>query len=183
MVKKLCVTFLMVFLSNFANAQDVNFGVKIGMNISSVNGKDLENLDSRTGIVIGGFAEIPLLEKFSLQPELLYSAQGAKQGDLIEYDLNYVLLPLMAKYYISKGFNVEAGPQFSFLVKDSLETIGQNDENTNAENFDLAANFGLGYKFDSGFFFQARYNLGLIAISKEPDFRNGVFQMALGLQF
>ena len=36
-------------------------------------------------------------------------------------------MPIMAKYYIADGFSVQAGPQFSFLVKDELISDG-NDE-------------------------------------------------------
>jgi hypothetical protein len=44
------------------------------MNIASVNGSNVNNLDSKTGFVFGVTAEVPLTEKFSIQPELLYSA-------------------------------------------------------------------------------------------------------------
>lgn len=187
MIKKLWIVCIAITFVGTVNAQDVKIGLKFGMNISSVNGNNANNLDSRTGLVLGATAEIPLSEKFSIQPELLYSSQGAQQRDNFKYDLNYVSLPIMAKYYIAKGFNVEIGPQFSFLVKDQLVPLdefgGAPRENTDAENFDLAANLGLGYQFDSGIFFQTRYNLGLIAISENPDIKNGVFQMTLGYQF
>ena len=187
MIKKLCIACIAIAFAGTLNAQDVKIGFKLGMNVASVNGSNANNLDSRTGLVLGATAEIPLSEKFSIQPELLYSAQGAQQRDNFKYDLNYVSLPIMAKYYIANGFSVEAGPQFSFLIKDQLVPLdefgGQPRENTNAENFDLAANVGLGYQFQSGIFFQTRYNLGLIAISENPDIKNGVFQMTLGYQF
>jgi hypothetical protein len=197
MIKKLWVACVAIAFAGTVNAQDTAFaetvnakdvkiGVKLGMNIASVNGSNANNLDSKTGFVFGVTAEVPFTEKFSIQPELLYSAQGAQQGNDYKYDLNYVSLPIMVKYYIAKGFTVEAGPQFSFLVKDELvpmSTYSENRENTAAENFDLAANFGLGYQFKSGIFFQTRYNLGLIAISENPDIKNGVFQMTLGYQF
>ena len=139
------------------NAKDVKIGIKLGMNIASVNGSNANNLDSKIGFVIGVTAEIPFTEKFSIQPELLYSEQGGEQRDNFRYDLNYVSLPIMAKYYIAKGFIVEAGPQFSFLLKDELVPIDQRNgskENTNAENFDFGINVGLGYQFKSGIFFQ-----------------------------
>ncbi|SDS34917.1 Outer membrane protein beta-barrel domain-containing protein [Polaribacter sp. KT25b] len=187
MIKKLWIACFAIVFASTINAQDVKIGFKLGMNVASVNGNDANNLDSRTGFVFGATAEVPLSEKFSIQPELLYSAQGAQQRDNFKYDLNYVLLPIMAKYYIANGFTVEAGPQFAFLVKDQLVPIDQNNggskENTNSENFDLAANLGLGYQFQSGIFFQTRYNLGLIAITENPDIKNGVFQMTLGYQF
>lgn len=197
MIKKLWVACVAIAFAGTVNAQDTAFaeavnakdvkiGVKLGMNIASVNGSNANNLDSRTGFVFGVTAEIAFTEKFSIQPELLYSAQGAQQGNDYRYDLNYVSLPIMAKYYIAKGFTVEAGPQFSFLVKDELvpiSTYNGNIVNTVAENFDLALNLGLGYQFKSGIFFQTRYNLGLIAVTENPDIKNGVFQMTLGFQF
>jgi hypothetical protein len=186
MIKKLWIACFAVALIGKVNGQDVKIGVKLGTNIASVNGSNANNLDSRTGFVFGVTAEIPFTEKFSIQPELLYSAQGAQQGNDYRYDLNYVSLPIMAKYYIAKGFTLEAGPQFSFLVKDQLvpiDTYNGTIENTDAENFDFGVNVGLGYQFKSGIFFQTRYNLGLIAISENPDIKNGVFQMTLGFQF
>ncbi|MCI2230263.1 PorT family protein [Polaribacter sp. MSW13] len=187
MIKKLWITCIATVLVGTVSAQDVKLGLKLGMNIASVNGHNANNLDSRTGFVIGATAEVSLTEKFSIQPELLYSAQGAQQRDNFKYDLNYISLPIMAKYYIAKGFTVEAGPQFSFLIKDQLVPIDQYSgtgvQNTDAENFDLAANFGLGYQSKSGIFFQTRYNLGLVAISENPDIKNGVFQITLGFQF
>ena len=186
MIKKLWIACFAVALIGKVNGQDVKLGVKIGMNIASVNGSNANNLDSRTGFVLGVTAEIPFTEKFSIQPELLYSAQGAQQRDNFKYDLNYVSLPIMAKYYIAKGITLEAGPQFSFLLKDQLVPIdiyNGTRENTDAENFDFGVNVGLGYQFKSGIFFQTRYNLGLIAISENPDIKNGVFQMTLGFQF
>jgi hypothetical protein len=184
MIKKLWIACIAIAFAGTVNAQDVKLGAKIGMNVSSLNG-NTDNLDSKTGWVLGATAEISLTEKFSLQPELLYSQQGAKQRGNFIYDLNYVSLPVMAKYYIAKGFSVEAGPQFSFLVKDELISDSNNaaSANTNAENFDLTANLGLGYQFDNGIFFQTRYNLGLLEVDKTTEVKNGVFQMSLGYQF
>ncbi|TXD54071.1 MULTISPECIES: porin family protein [unclassified Polaribacter] len=197
MVKKLWVACVVIAFAGTVNAQDTAFaetekakdvklGIKLGMNIASVNGSNANNIDSRTGFVIGVAAEILFTEKFSVQPELLYSAQGAQLRDNFMYDLNYVSLPIMVKYYVAKGFTVEAGPQFSFLLKDELVPVNQNSGssiNTAAENFDLGLNLGLGYQFKSGVFFQTRYNLGLIAVTENPDIKNGVFQMTLGYQF
>jgi len=184
MIEKLWIACIAIAFAGTVNAQDVKLGVKLGVNVSSINGNQ-DNLDPDTGFVLGATAEVSLTEKFSIQTELLYSEQGAKSRGNFIYDLNYITLPVMAKYYIVKGFSVEAGPQFSFLVKDELISDNNNSAsaNTNAENFDFSANLGLGYKLDNGIFFQTRYNLGLVAISETPDVKNGVFQMTLGFQF
>ena len=186
MLKKLCFAIVAIFFVSKINAQDVRLGIKVGMNVASVNGSNANNIDSRTGFIIGATAEIPFSDRFSIQPEVMYSAQGAQQRNNFKYDLNYMSVPLIAKYYIAKGFSLEAGPQFSFLIKDQLVPIDQNGgpvENTNAENFDFGANFGLGYQLKNGIFFQTRYSLGLIAITENPDIKNGALQMTLGFQF
>ena len=184
MIKKLWIALIAIGIAGTVTAQDVKFGVKLGMNVSSINGSQANNLDSKTGFLFGVTSEVSLSNKFSLQPELLFSQQGAKSKDVYTYDLNYVSLPIMAKYYIVDAFSVEAGPQFSFLVKDELiPENGSQTVNTNAENFDLTANLGLGYQLKNGIFFQTRYNLGLINIDENPDIKNGVFQMSLGFKF
>ena len=118
MIKKLWIAVIAIGIAGTVNAQDVKLGAKIGMNVSSVNEKGSNSLDSKTGWVLGATAEVSLTEKFSLQPELLFSQQGGRSEGNFTLDLNYITLPVMAKYYIAKGFSLEAGPQFSFLVKD-----------------------------------------------------------------
>ncbi len=186
MIKKLWIAIIAVGFAGTVNAQDVKFGVKLGMNVSSVNESGPNSLDSKTGFLIGVTSEVKLTDKFSLQPELLFSQQGSRANDPDGFtlDLNYITLPVMVKYYVVDGFSVEAGPQFSFLVRDEILDGGSVTDVT-AESFDLAANLGLGYQFKSGLFFQTRYNLGLIDTNISENFnnKNAVFQMSLGYQF
>jgi len=167
------------------NAQDVKFGVKAGLNIASINGNDA-NADARTSLHIGVVSELKIGDQFSIQPELLYSEQGAVVQDFSKIKLDYLSLPILAKYYITDGFSIEAGPQFSFLVNDIVDfepNVPLNDNDTNAENFDLSAAIGLGYNISSKLFAQARYTVGVTTIEENPDIKNGVFQFSLGYQF
>ena len=186
MIKKLCIAFFAMGMLGVVQAQDVKLGVKLGMNISSLNGNE-DNLDPKDGWVLGATAEVALTEKFSLQPELLYSQQGAKSRGNFIYDLNYVTMPIMAKYYIAEGFSLEAGPQLSFLVRDELVSDSANSgsltANPNSENLDVALNFGLGYQLNKRFSVQTRYSLGTIDVDESTGVKNGVFQMTLGYHF
>lgn len=184
MIKKLWIACFAITLIGKVNGQDVKVGVKLGMNVSSTLESQVNSLDPKTGFVLGVTSEFSLTEKISLQPELLFSQQGARESDGFTLDLNYITLPVMVKYYIADGFSVEAGPQFSFLVKDEILNGSQVTDVT-AKSFDLMANLGLGYRFKNGLFFQTRYNLGLIDvdISENLNIKNGVFQMSLGYQF
>jgi len=182
-MKKLCIAVIAIFFAGSINAQSLKFGAKAGMNVATINGGEL-NVDSRIGFHVGVVSEIEINNKFSIQPELMYSSQGAEE-DIVLLKLDYLLLPILAKYYITNGFSIEAGPQFSFLVHDEIELDNGNQSvfDTDSENFDLSASFGLGYQLKSSLFFQVRYNIGITPIEENPDVFNGVFQLSAGYQF
>lgn len=171
-------------LSNLINAQDVNFGLKAGLNISNFTGGDADR-NSLLGLHIGGFAEIELSDKFSLQPELLYSFQGSEANDEVKVKVDYLIIPLMAKYYLSEKFSIEAGPQIGFLINDKAEFNGSDipDADTDASSFDFGLNAGIGYDISSNLLVQARYNYGITTVAENPDIKNSVFQISLGYKF
>ncbi|WP_445456259.1 porin family protein [Flavobacterium sp. HNIBRBA15423] len=166
------------------SAQDIKFGLKTGLNIANITGSDADK-NNLFGIHIGAISEIIVSDKFSVQPELLYSSQGSEIGNSFKIKLDYLTLPIMAKYYVMPKLSLELGPQVSFLLSDKIEFegAGSTDAETDAASTDIGLNAGAGYKFDSGIFMQARYNFGITTISENPDIRNSVFQLSLGYQF
>ncbi|MGR7814073.1 porin family protein [Lacinutrix undariae] len=176
-------------LSN-VNAQEVTFGAKAGVNFANLGG-DIEDNDMKVGFHVGGVAEIAISEKFSVQPELLFSSQGTKfeeSGETLKYNLSYINVPVMAKYYVAEGFSVEAGPQVGFLVDAKAKYDSDSEDIKDAFNsVDFGLNLGAGYKLDNGFNFSARYNLGLANIAKDAgdDFsiQNNVIQLSVGYSF
>ena len=179
-------------------AQEIQFGVKAGLNIASINGDNFQDLSSRTSFHVGGLLEFKIADKFSIQPEILYSAQGAKfkaSEEVIEtnvtWKLDYLNIPVMAKYYIADKFSLEAGPQVGFLVSSKADIEVNNistEQDLNDDvikSTDFGLNFGLGYKLDNGLNFGARYNLGLSNTSNvsSENIKNGVFQFSVGYNF
>ncbi|WP_044401908.1 porin family protein [Lacinutrix sp. Hel_I_90] len=184
-MKKVLLVITAVFgLSNAMNAQDVDFGVKTGLNISNFTGGEADR-NNLIGFHIGTFAEIKLSDKFSLQPELLYSRQGSEANNFVKIKVDYLALPLMAKYYLSDKFSLEAGPQMSFLVNDKavFNDSAIPDAETDASSFDFGLNIGLGYAVSSNLFIQTRYNYGITTVAENPDIKNSVFQVSLGYKF
>ncbi len=188
------------------NAQEVKFGVKAGLNLANISGDDTEDLDGRTAFHIGGVAEIMITDKFSFQPELLYSAQGAKstyedqfEKEEITIKLDYINLPLMAKYYVAEGFSIEAGPQIGFLMNSEADyeyidkedpefnESGTEDLKDEIKGIDFGVNLGLGYKLENGLNFGARYNLGLSDLwdidTGGIKNQNSVIQVSVGYFF
>jgi hypothetical protein len=176
-----------LFLATSATiqAQLLKLGVKAGVNFANQTGDFPESIDKEgiTSYHAGLVAEIKLLDKFSIQPELLYSTTGASykfddvSGD-IKNELGYISIPVMAKIYLNKTFSIEAGPQASFLVSE------RNDFDVeNGETFEFGLNAGLGVKLTENFFLQGRYGIGLTEASKDADVKNSVFQISAGFMF
>ncbi|WP_114308320.1 porin family protein [Winogradskyella arenosi] len=185
-MKKLCMLAILATLgfTQQIKAQDITFGAKAGLNSANFTGGDADR-NRLLGFHVGVISEIPLSETFSLQPELLYSTQGSEVQDVVKIKVDYLAIPVMAKYYLIEGLSIEVGPQFSFLVNDKGEYINSDlpDEDTNAANIDIGANAGIGYNLGTNLFVQARYNFGISTVAENPDIKNSVFQVALGYKF
>lgn len=176
-------------------AQGVIFGARAGVNFATITSDEFDSFDGRTSFHLGVVSEIPLGETFSFQPELLYSSQGSDYSDpgfTGTVKLDYLNLPLIAKYYVAENFSLEAGPQIGFLLsaKDEGEADGfdyDEDIKDFIKGIDFGINFGLGYKLENGLNFGARYNLGLTDVNDDYEeggtYKNSVLQAYLGFFF
>lgn len=165
-MKKIILSAIAIMAFAFSNAQETRFGVKGGLNLTSFAGGNYYDAKSLVGFQVGGFAEIKIIERLSIQPEVLFSTQGAKLdgGSFGDFDskLNYINVPVLAKFYITKQFTVEAGPQIGFLV--SAKNDG-NDAKDDFKTFDTGFNFGAGYNFTDNVSVGLRYTVGLANIA------------------
>jgi hypothetical protein len=170
------------------------------LNFVSSSGGDNGGL---TAIYFGVYAEIPVSKAFSIQPELLYSRQGGTQdGSLVfqegnfnyesTFNLSYLTVPIMAKFYVAKGLSLEAGPQIGFLLKSEVDIEVNNallasstteDVKDFTKSTDFAFNIGAGYQLNSGLNFNLRYNIGLTDAYEDIDAKNSVFQVGVGYTF
>jgi len=177
MKKRVLVTVITVMGLAIMNAQDIQFGAKAGLNFAIITGENTTDIISDFNV--GLLAEIPISEKISFQPELMYSGQGSSS-----VILSYINVPLIGKYYVVKGLSLEAGPQIGFLL-----TAENEDTDTDVKNLfktlDVGLNVGIGYKLNNGLFFNARYNLGITNISdiEGTTTENRFVQLTIGYFF
>lgn len=184
----------------FINAQEktkssspITFGVKGGLNISTIsdsNGSDYHDDENKlkAGFHAGVFVNIPIAEKFSIQPELLFSQLGAKIEERERYfgsnmsyrkdsdykaNFNYLVLPVMVQYNILPQLYVEAGPEFGFLLGgkfkgDDVITINQLGSSTIVTNrekisekldMDLYNRFQFGVGVGAGYYFTPQFGV------------------------
>lgn len=173
-MKKLIVFGALLFAFS---GQAQSYGIKGGVNFANLSGSDADGADGITGLHLGVIAEFKIFENLALQPELVYSAQGANVNE-VDYKLGYLTLPVMAKFYLNDKLSIHAGPQFGIL-------ISENDEIKEADNnsTDFGISGGIEYNIIGGLFAQARYNNGLSEITDNAEIKNTVFQLSIGYLF
>lgn len=110
----------------------VRFGIKAGANAAAFSEQKLSIDNQKIGFNAGLFVNIPLADKISFQPEVLYNQMGAKSvitsnevttGSTTvkteansKVELNYISVPLMFQFRPAKSFYFEAGPEFSYFL-------------------------------------------------------------------
>ncbi|MGU3375162.1 porin family protein [Chryseobacterium sp. M5A1_1a] len=194
----------LAFAQQKTSSNPVTFGVKGGMNVSSLS-KDsgLDDQKSKIGFNAGVFANIPVAASFSIQPEVLYSQYGNKSDFTAlgtKYSastkLDYIAVPVMFQYNALPNLYLEAGPEFGFMVsaKNKLKNESNGDSSTsdnykdNFNTFNFGIGLGAGYYFTPNLGITARYVAGLTDIAKNrPNgsdaVRNNVFQVGLAYKF
>ena len=186
MKKLFSLLILSVFLNLVLIAQKgrSQFGLKGGVNIANLEVSDINEYDARTGFHVGGLVHIHVDDHWAVQPELVFSAQGAESGST-EFKLNYINIPVLLQYMTNSGFRLQTGPQLGFLVSAESE-VGdvEVDIDDNLKSIDFSWAFGAGYLFASGFGIDARFNLGISDINdvSAVEIRNRVFQFGLFYQ-
>jgi len=179
-MKKTILIIALLTISLSMKAQLLQLGVKAGLNYANFTGTEIQT-DAITSYHAGLLAEIKLMDKFAIQPELLYTTQGAsykEAGEEFKNELGYIAIPVLAKIYLGQSFSVELGPQASFLLSEKND-FDLEDSNT----FDFGLAGGLSYKITKNIFVQGRYVLGLTEISSNADAKNSVLQFSAGLMF
>ncbi|GGG38603.1 hypothetical protein GCM10011344_44370 [Dokdonia pacifica] len=163
--------FMFVFCS-LSYGQEIGYGFKLGLNVSQINSFSFDIVNtagdtprqggfdsqegSRIGFAASFFAEIPLSERLSFQPEFAYSAQGNKFEGL-RYE--YLQLPLGLKINLDKFF-VNVGPQAGLK-------ISAFEQSANFTSFEFSGFGGFGYQFTENIFVEARYTIGFTDVFED----------------
>lgn len=200
MKKTLLTMFSVLFVAVAAQAQ-IGYGVKAGVNLSKVSGKNI-NSDNLTSFNFTGYMDAPIAPNLSIQPGISLQGKGGKSSFLEDNlnvenktDLMYLEIPVNFVYYVDAGMGdifVGAGPYAGFglsgktkvgNVKTDIEWGGDNG----MKRFDYGANFLVGYKFDNGFLVSGGYGLGLgnmmpKSVDSNMKQHNRTFSIGVGFQ-
>lgn len=207
---------LVLLFGDKVASENFYFSLKAGANIANLSNVDGSKM--RPGFNFGLLATIKLSDKFYLVPEFApLSPKGAKnvpvtssgnsnldallqnaKGDI---ELNYIDIPVVAKFYLHKKFNIGLGPYLSILTgaQDKFETTADevgdltitNSTKSQFNSLDYGAVFEAGWsaweaRNGKGLNIHVRYTLGLNDIVKDNPgdaLKNSVFQIFVSFPF
>ena len=224
-MKKTILLIAVVLAAGVVSGQKTfTFGPKVGINIADLYASYAEkNRDlngTKTSLIVGAFAEYRALKWLAVSADVLYSRQGSTdkatwtergpgggfvtESEEFSYRLNYLNIPILANFYVTKGLALKAGIQPGFLIGSKLrvrstdgpwETADLKDENL-FRTTDIAIPVGLSYTLDYGLVIDARYNFSLNDIATDTfkeeiaqeggdlkKIKNRVFSLTLGWKF
>lgn len=191
---KIFASAIIALAFNSINAQttttrDAEFGVKGGFNISNLYSDDVDDENVLYGFNAGVYANFPVSDMISIQPELFYTTKGSEW----EYNnafidgssklrLDYIQLPVLAKFYIGEHFNVHVGPYAAFLVNANVKSennldfaeVDEDLDTDDFEKFDYGLSAGVEFAFDP-LTVGLRYDYGLSEIGKDQDYMGSNF--------
>lgn len=189
----ICLSFFIIALHTFG--QETGFGIKGGLNLSTLNVDDPEaSYDSRTGFHVGIFLR-GKFDKVGIQPELLLFTQNGDIRSTVfgtaQESFTYLSIPVMLKFYPIGGLNLQVGPQFGFLLDgerkyDTFLGSATEDIKEYYKGSDISVSVGGGYDFGFGLGLDVRYNLGVKDINNVANgdpVKSRVFLISLGWNF
>lgn len=213
-MKKIMMIAVLMVATLSANAQKSviepgSFGLqpKVGVNFSTVSADDTK---FKFGLVAGIEGQYQINDWFGLSAGVLYTQEGSKFKKLNDTKLNleYVNIPVMAKFYVAKGLSLNVGLQPGFLTKSKIKfegntstTIagvkvsGEYDFKDQTNKFDLSVPMSIAYELNNGLTFEARYTSGLTNVLKDAfdsnsstydktyNNKNEVFMLTVGYKF
>lgn len=210
MKKILLIISLTILTITVVESQEkVQLGLKGGINFSNITSKSYSESNRNFGFYVGLLTEIPLHNKFSIQPEILFAIYGAEVFPKVvgesptktEIDLDYIQIPVIAKFYIINKLSIEIGPSFNFLINekgnrldlpDIVDSNGnfvrsQKYMNPYGSNFEWSAILGVSYKISKILSGSLRYTQGLSNAFTPPNYdlkaKNNSFQLGVGYLF
>ena len=181
-MKKFMMMVAMAFATLTASAQaeagTLTLKPLVGINVANITDDDG---DAKVGLAAGAELGYQLNESFAVTAGAIYSMQGAK-SEGVKMNLDYINIPILANYYITKGLAVKAGIQPAFKVKSEAKADVVSVDMDGFKSFDLSIPVGLSYEV-SDFVIDARYNWGMTKVLEGFDSKNTVFQFTVGYKF
>jgi len=200
----LALSLSVITLTTRAQTMDAKFGVKAGGNLMMAG--DFNVLGNTytskyvPGFQAGFFLDLPLSEKLSFMPEVLYAQKGGKFESTIgnttgeiKTRVGYIDVPVLLSFNATPMLSLMVGPQASFVVNQSTKTYVNGVETAATSSTDdfrsaiAGGVVGLGYKITPKVNLNARYSMDFQSAANDDinqdKSRFSGFALSLGFGF
>lgn len=188
---------ILLVTSSTALAQERSWGVKAGVNLATLSADDPDaSYDFRIGVAAGGYFTLPLGSRLELQPEALFSQQGAKAGDTdidATIALDMLTIPVLVKFRLSppgQGLAVYGGPSIGLRLRArGISSFGDQKIDIDISDDVESTDFGVaaGAMYERGrWTLDGRYTFGLSKLNTDPeeaDLKSRTISVLLGVRF
>ena len=177
MKKILTLVVLLATITVAAQAQ-VKFGVKGGLNITSMKlDKSVADKSNQAGFFIGPTVKFTLpVVGLGIDAAALYDQRSAKVLDETLKQQS-IQIPINLRYGIGLGSTASvyifAGPQFGFAIGDKVTELANDAADWRLKDSNLSANVGLGLMLLNHLQVSANYNIAL-GTTGEVDVNNAI---------
>ncbi len=188
---KLLALAVATVISTAAFSQSFNVGFKGGANINKLSGKSFKE-EFSFGYQLGGFVEIGLGKKFSIQPEVLFNQSNVDTSShfssvyqfkkLDKVQLKYLSIPLILNIKPSRLLSLQVGPQFGVLLNKDKTLLQNGKEAFKSGDFSMLGGVQLNI---SKFIIYGRYTVGLNnlnGIDNQEKWKNQSIQLGVGFK-
>jgi len=182
-MKKITSLFAFLFFCGIVvYGQGLSGGVKAGLNMANQTFKGDGYASSPSFLPSlhgGGYLTAMFSERLGVQPEVLFSGQGAKSGNA-KYKLGYIAIPVLVRFNVNQLLSFHAGPQFSVLTSAKYDNgATEQDIKDQVKGTDLSVAFGTTVDLPMKLNFTFRFIKGLSDIN---DTGSSVAQRNYNLQ-
>lgn len=183
-----------------------SFGIIGGINVAKLSNVgdltgDAMSVSNRTGFDGGLFVTLHFTQSFAIEPEVLYSQQGAKaddgEGDEGTLKVDYINIPVLLRFDLPSASTpihpfIVAGPAASYQVKCDVSSAGVSGscddifEGVAKKSFDYAAVGGAGVEFNLGgtaLSVSGRYTYGFNEMFQNSSVKNRYWSILAGITF
>ncbi len=113
----------LIFICSASFAQNIQFGLKTGINLSSIKAWDQSSeypYKPKIGYRFGLHTLVKVSDKWGIRTEILYSLDGTtaegRYNSNMKIHLKRISIPIQFNYAPSDWINFEVGPEFNFLL-------------------------------------------------------------------
>jgi hypothetical protein len=187
------VLVLVLVCAGQAVAQEVSWGVKGGVNFATL-AADVDpgpDFKYRIGLVAGGFFTWPIGSRLDIQPEVLFSQQGASlDAPDVEptIKLDSLVTPILVRYKLRpghRGLVIFGGPSLGFKLGAKVKvsssgTTTTDDISDEIKDVDYGIVFGAGWEAGR-LTIDGRYTWGLSGIGADETLEEKTTQRVIAV--